>query len=155
MELYLTIPTDFIINFYNKLLPAWQKSPQSIGIFLLPASLSLAGESSEIEVEKIRLLKQFLEWGEKFYLTCEKNKIKAEIISPQDGFPIYSDRGDINFDIVKVVAELLKFQTIKIDRCKAIVHPQWQTAVYPGLLLSTSLPSEIKCILANIWELSI
>lgn len=150
IEIYIKSPTLFMMDHWAKLLPNWKITPQTIVLVLLKSQFPLDREGKFIKLEKDRLLKHFLILGESFYVASERRGFLTEIISPKDGTPQYSPQGTLIFDLVAAVHYSLGFDFFRtVKGCKVLKHPVWQTAVYPGLFLSTATASDVKDILAE------
>lgn len=57
-----------------------------------------------------------------------------------------------NHDDTATVKALLHY-AIAQNRCRVLVHPEWGTAVYPGILISEAPPSVLKWMIENIAPL--
>lgn len=151
IEIYAGSPTPFMRDRWKSLLPDWKVPPQTLMLVLLNAQCSLDGEGEAIEAEKDRLLQQFLGLGRSFYLTSGRRGFLSEIISPQDGAPQYSTKGEIVFDIVAVIHQALGMTSAQTDKgCKVLRHRRWQAAVYPGIFLSEAPLPVVKSILSEV-----
>ncbi|GFE72228.1 hypothetical protein [Chroococcus sp. FPU101] len=150
VEIYLKSPTPFMMNNWDRLLPDWSVSPQTIVLVLLNSHFPLDGEGKFIEQEKDRLFKEFIALGEYFYLVSQQQGFCTEIISPKDGTPQYSTKGDLIFDLVAIVHYSLEFNYFNtLKGCQLLKHPVWQTAIYPGLFLSEATVLEVQSILTK------
>jgi hypothetical protein len=150
-EAFVTAPTPFMIEHWPDLLPDWAIAPQSVVLILLRAQVSLAQEGLEIEEEKDRLLQEFWKIGEFFRQENCRQGYSSEIISPKDGLPYYSAPGTLRFDSVAAVNYALSFPYARTEYgCKVLTHPQWQQAVYPGLLLSNAPPTKLDLLLKGV-----
>jgi hypothetical protein len=150
VEIYIKFPTPFMVDNWKILLPDWKVSPQTMALVLMNSPFPLDSEGEFIEQEKDRLLRQFFALGEAFNLASCKRGFLTEIVSPKDGTPQYSGKGKLIFDLVATVHHSLGFgfsRTVK--GCKVLEHPVWQTAIYPGLLLSGATFLEVKSILSD------
>ncbi|BBA79359.1 hypothetical protein RGRSB_0831 [cyanobacterium endosymbiont of Rhopalodia gibberula] len=137
IEIYIRPPTKFIIENYSRLLPTCKFYPQTIVIILLEAEMYLEKTNQQVQQEKQRLKKEFLNLGEDIQSVAKSKKWLIEIIDPQNGKPINSASGEITFDIVSVVHELLDLRIDDTNNgCKLLNHPLKKTAIYPNLLLS-------------------
>lgn len=146
VELYLAPPSQFIGDRWRKLLPDWQAPPISAIVVLLRSQYPLEDEGEAIEREKERLLQEFLKLSEKLRERCfQQSEFLLEAICPKQGTPIYSTPGEIMVSLVSVVHQLLGFEFFPtIKGCRVLKHPRWQTALYPGLLLSQSPRAAIE-----------
>ena len=140
IELYIKqlnqqIP-DYIITQQKNLIPDWQEAIQTLVFLFFQSRCPLDGSDLKAEKqEKDRLMKEFYQWGKKFYSLCQAQKIVAEIICPKDGIPLYSSTGSDIFHLSPLVTRHLSGFTQKDDVC-SLIHPQWGQAVYPCLLIS-------------------
>ena len=120
-------------------------------IVLLKAKYSLQEEGEKITHEKNRLEAEMEMLGNKFYDTCHQARILSEVISPKTGYPIYSQGGELNFDLVATVHASLGYPFSNTrNNCKVLRHPNWQTAVYPGLFLSNASFIDTQFILRQL-----
>jgi hypothetical protein len=154
-EVFIKTPTPFMVDHWPSLLPDWTDAPQSLVLILLRAQFSLDQTGIMIETEKERLLAEFFKLSEFFqekilnhgdsnYGESKQDYLTA-IISPKDGLPLNSSPGTLVFDTVAAVNYWLGFPFARTDQgCKVMTHPQWQQAVYPGLLLSAASPLALQ-----------
>ena len=150
VEIYIKFPTPFMIDNWERLLPDWKVPPQTIALVLLNSQFPLDSEGEFVEQEKDRLLQQFFALGEAFNLVSHQWGFLTEMISPKDGMPQYSTKGKLIFDLVATVHHLLGFKFSRtVKGCQVLKHPAWQTAVYPGLLLSVATVPEVQSILSD------
>ena len=150
-EFYLKSPTLFIQTHWLKLLPGWTIAPQMMVIVLLKAKYPLEEEGEKIAQEKNRLAARMSILGDEFYRICRQAGILSEVISPKTGLPVYSQAGELNFDLVATVHSSLGYPSSKTpSNCKVLQHPTWQTAVYPGLFLSTASADNTQLILEQL-----
>lgn len=137
IEIYIQPPTRFILENHSRLLPRCKFYPQIMVIILLEAKIYLEQTNQQVQQEKQRLKKEFLQLGENIRTVAQGKKWLIEVIDPQDGKPIYSASGETTFDIVSVVHDSLGFKFNDTNNnCKLLNHPLKKTAIYPNLLLS-------------------
>ena len=150
-EIYIKSPTPFMVDNWERLLPDWKVAPQTIVLVLLKSQFPLDSEGEFIQAEIDRLIKQFFQSGNSFHLASHQKGFLTEIISPKDGTPQYSRRGNAHFDLVAAVHHSLRFNFSRtVNGCKVLQHPVWQTAVYPGLFLSEATVTVVESILTEI-----
>ncbi|MGL5035758.1 MAG: hypothetical protein ACRC6M_18380, partial [Microcystaceae cyanobacterium] len=136
-ELYLRSPTVFINQNWAELLPDWSNSPQTLIIICLRANHNLKLEGKAIADEKDRLFDAFQEVAKVIESLAQQNGILIESICPKSGFPNHTQAGHLVFDLVNILHECLVFNFKRTEKgCKILSHPQWQQAIYPGLLIS-------------------
>ncbi|WP_198648887.1 methylmalonic aciduria and homocystinuria type D protein [Cyanothece sp. BG0011] len=144
IEIYPTVPTQFIINNYPKLLPTWKQVPKSVLIVLLYAKLSIENINQDTQAEKERLKQEFLQLGNDLKYILQKENYFIEIIDPQDGKPINSHNATMNFDLIAIVNQILGFNYYHTQQgCKVLNHPTQKTGIYPSILLSDTDPIKI------------
>lgn len=152
IELYLAPPTEFIRDRWRELLPDWQIPPRAAIVVLLRSQYALDGEGQAIEGEKERLLQEFLELSDRFregYFPT--GAFLLEAICPKQGTPIYSAQGELTVSLVSALHQLLGFEFFPTPKgCRVLKHPLWQTALYPGLLLSQSSVAAIEPVLTAL-----
>ncbi len=138
MERYLSTPTPFMVDHWSEILPDWTRPPQAIAICLLRANVPLDLDEQPQRQEKDRLLNQFLTWGEDLLQQGLPPSHRLAIISPQDGKPVFSQAGNSHIDLVATVHHCLGFPFARSPQgCKVLRHPEWRSAVYPGLVMTT------------------
>jgi hypothetical protein len=156
VEIYVQPPTKFIIENSAKLLPQWKNSPQTVVIILLHSTRPLEIITEQVQEEKKRLKEEFLQLGQTIKSTAQRENWLIEIIDPQEGKPINSANGEIIFDTVAVVHQLLGFDFNNTkDGCKVLNHPSQKTAIYPSLLLSDAQKQEIYYLVVETINSSI
>ncbi len=146
-----SIDDDKYINCnLEKLLPDWLEPPQTIIFIFFQCKFCLDGSNLEEEqIEKNRLLSKFSQLGSSFYNACKNQRIISEIICPKDGFPQYSRKGTDIFSIQAIVTRHLPQFKKENNRC-GLIHPDWDKAVYPCLMLSLAEEEQITPIIWNI-----
>lgn len=138
MECYLSAPTPFMAAHWSEILPDWTHPPQAIAICLLRAKVPLDLDGKPQRQEKDRLLHQFLTWGKDLRQQALPAPHCLAIISPQDGKPVCAQAGSIHIDLVATVHQCLGFPFVRSPQgCKLLLHPDWRSAVYPGLVITT------------------
>lgn len=141
LEIRLCQPSPFVQQHQQQLLPTWNEPISSIVLVLQQSRFPLTEENPELDREKDRLREQFLRWAFPRVCQLRDGDCLTDLIDPRSGYPLFSSPGEIRHDDVAVVAAVLGFEIEAVGNCRAIVHPQWETAVYPGIVLSTaSLP---------------
>ncbi|MEG3436530.1 methylmalonic aciduria and homocystinuria type D protein [Pannus brasiliensis CCIBt3594] len=147
LEIYPRSPTPFILENRLNLLPECPIEPRSILIIILHSRFPLDGEGESIDREKDRCLQRYLAIAESFRLANDRAGFGAEIISPKNGFPLYSARGKIAFDTVAIVHQTLGFDFDRTPAgCKVLKHPSQGSSVYPGLFLSSAESSIVPAL---------
>ena len=91
------------------------------------------------------------ELGEVFRQCCQELDVMSEVICPKTGYPLYSRRGNKNFHFSALITRFLRsFQ--EGDHPCNVIHPQWQKAVYPSLMLSSESKNEMEIVIETILK---
>jgi hypothetical protein len=148
-EIRICQPSPFVREHQRQLLPTWNKPIASTILVLQKSSFPLTQENSELDGEKDRLRERFLRWA--FPLVCQlrDTHVLTDLIDSRSGYPLFSSPGEIRHDDVAAVAAILGWEIAAAGNCRAIVHPQWGTAVYPGIILSTASLPLLKSVLPD------
>lgn len=149
IEVQLCLPSPFVQEHQGKILPTWNQPIASTILVLQQSQFPLSDENPELDQEKDRLREQFLRWA--FPLVCQlrDRDVLTDIIDPRSGYPLFSSPGKIRHDDVAAVSFGLGFNLSEVGNCRAIVHPKWGTAVYPGTILSTALLPMLQSFLED------
>jgi len=138
MQHHLSLPTPYMVDHWPEILPDWTLPPQTIIICLWPSQVPLDVDGPPQRQEKDRLLSQFVTWGQGVMQQPLPPGHDLAIISPQDGKPLFSPAGNTHIDLVATVHHCLGLSFRRTpDGCKVLIHPQWRSAVYPGLAMTT------------------
>ncbi|MFM1841366.1 MAG: hypothetical protein RLZZ490_97 [Cyanobacteriota bacterium] len=138
MECYLTPPSSFMVKHWPDIVPNWPGSPQAIAVCLLQSQVPLDRDGSPQRREKDRLLQRFLTWGDRLRQRQLPPCHQLVLISPQDGKPLFSPVGNSHIDLVATVHQCLGLPFVRTAAgCKVLIHPQWRSAIYPGLAMTT------------------
>ena len=153
IEIYVSQPTPFIIQYLTQLLPDWTDQTVWMLLILQQSQVSLMASTPQVQPEKDRLRQQFLQWSQVIVQESHRQGFLTDFFDPMTGYPVVSSSGEITHDDVKTVQTLLGYDVIQ-NQCTALTHPLWQTAVYPGVLI-TSVPPEIfkSEIIAQLFDL--
>ncbi|MGB3237821.1 MAG: methylmalonic aciduria and homocystinuria type D protein [Geitlerinemataceae cyanobacterium] len=153
LEIRLCQPSSFVQKHQPQLLPTWEKSIASTILVLQQSSFPLTQENPELDGEKYRLRERFLRWA--FPIVCQlrDTHVLTDLIDPRSGYPLFSSPGEIRHDDVAAVAAILGWEIAAAGNCRAIVHPQWGTAVYPGIILSTASLPVLQSVLQDPMSL--
>ncbi len=146
IEIYLSHPSLFVTQNLSNILPEWSAQTAWVILILQQSQFALNQLHSEVEIEKNRLRNQFMNFSLAVVKALGERDFCSDIFDPMTGDPVLSRRGSMTHDDVAVVKALLNFPTTD-DRCSALIHPRWQTAVYPGVLITSATPTTIEPIL--------
>ncbi|MGB5596645.1 MAG: methylmalonic aciduria and homocystinuria type D protein [Crocosphaera sp.] len=155
MEIYVKPMTKFMLENLYKLLPECNFYPKTVVIILLYSPIPIDSISQQVQEEKQRLKEEFLKLANNIKLTAQQKKYFIDIIDPQDGKPINSGAGTINFDIIAVVHDLLGFSFQNTnDGCKVLNHPIQKSAIYPSIFLSDATLNEMNFIIKKYLKIN-
>ncbi|HIK33668.1 MAG TPA: methylmalonic aciduria and homocystinuria type D protein [Oscillatoriales cyanobacterium M59_W2019_021] len=141
LEIRLCQPSAFVRQHQSQIFPTWNEPIASIILILQKSRFPLPTDNPELEAEKEQLRERFLRWAFPRVCQLRDRDFLTDLIDPRSGYPLFSNPGEIRHDDVAAVAATLGWEIASVGNCRAIVHPQWRTAVYPATLLSTaSLP---------------
>ncbi|MBS0016837.1 MAG: methylmalonic aciduria and homocystinuria type D protein [Arthrospira sp. SH-MAG29] len=136
-------PTAFVAANLRRILPDWNSDDVWIVIFLQRSQLPLTTTNDIIEQEKNRLCDRFLEFAQPVAQQLNSQGWMTDIIYPPTGYPLLSKPGEIHHSDALTVATSLNLPLQK-GPCTMVIHPQWGTAVYPSVLISSAPPDEIN-----------
>lgn len=134
-ETYLVPPSAYVLGHYPALLPDWPTPPQQLLFIFLQARLPLVTANDAVEQEKERLATVFQAWAQFTYQNLASSSRLVEVVCPRSGQPRYSQAGSQVFDLPALVSACLGWELSYQGDCKAVLHPQWRDACYPGLIL--------------------
>ncbi len=97
--------------------------------------------NDEVAKEKDLLLERFAAWANKICKKLVENGYFADFIDPCSGLPANGD-GNKVYGEVDGFELLCSYKTNNAGGCKILLHPKWESAVYPASLFTTA-PSEI------------
>ncbi len=146
IEIYLSRPSPFVVQNLEYLLPEWSAQIAWTILILQQAQFPLNQPKTTVNIEKDRLRDQFLNLGLSVVHALNHQGFCSDIFDPKTGYPVLSCRGSLTHDDVAVAKALLNYPTTS-DDCAALIHPQWQTAVYPGVLMTAASPAVSQLIL--------
>ena len=147
VQIYINIPSKFMIDHQTELLPTWETSIRHVIIVLQRADLALEDLNDEVAREKDHLRTNFLRFANELVTMLRDRNYLSEAFNPPTGYPLFSPPGELTLNDNSLVHTLLKFPLIPYKGCSLITHPQWGTAVYPSTIVTTADQAEIEsCI---------
>lgn len=149
VQIYIRRPSRYMSKNLLRVLPEWKFPTAWVVIVLQRSRICLTENSPQVAEEKDWLREQFISFGCKGVLKLRDRGYTAELIDPKSGYPLLSSRGEKSHDDVAAVSALLGFP-ITVSNCSYITHPQWGTAVYPGILMSSGTPHAIATALTQV-----
>uniref|UniRef100_B8HSJ6 Methylmalonic aciduria and homocystinuria type D protein n=1 Tax=Cyanothece sp. (strain PCC 7425 / ATCC 29141) TaxID=395961 RepID=B8HSJ6_CYAP4 len=140
-------PTTFLEQHLAQLLPDWWLPIVTVLVVLQKSPIPLLEKTAATEQAKEWLRQHLL-----FLLTTVAEQLKqqgyaSDVFDPRTGFPLCSQPGCLPLDHIAVVQTTLGYPTQRLGGCRVIDHPDWKTAVYPAILVSTAPPPTVEQVL--------
>lgn len=144
-------PTSFMAQNLERVFPDWVLPVTTcrVVVVLQQSRYPLAETAPHIEREKDRLRERFISFGCDVARALQKQGVLADLIDPRDGYLLFSRKGEIPHNDTAVVNALLGLPLIT-EQCSVLTHPSWDTAVYPGILMSSASPRIMKPVLKKV-----
>ncbi|MEA5572767.1 methylmalonic aciduria and homocystinuria type D protein [Calothrix sp. UHCC 0171] len=150
VQISIHSPSEYICTNRERILPDWRNStPMWVVVVLMRSHYDLLESNVLIEAEKQVLRERFMRFGLDVAFNLRDMGYMADIIDPRTGYPLLSRPGQVPHNDTAVIEALLNYSIIK-NKCRVLVHPQWGTCVYPGILLSEAPPIVTEWILKDI-----
>ena len=105
------------------------------------SNMKLLEWNDEVAKEKDLLLERFAEWANKICKKIIENGHFADYIDPCSGLPANGD-GNKVYGEVDGFELLCSYKTNNAGGCKILLHPKWESAVYPASIFTTA-PAEM------------
>lgn len=137
-------PTGFVAHHQQQILPDWRLPIGSVLVLLQRAPIALLDRTAETEVCKDQLRERCLGWGEGVGAVLRQSAHCSAMFDPRTGLPIDTRAGTLRLDDVAVVRSILGYATLQQGGCATILHPDWGSAVYPSVLLSSASPLAVE-----------
>lgn len=131
-------PNQFIRTHLAQLLPSWSAPVVSVLVVLQECQFALLDKTLETERHKQELRSRFLTLGSYIADKLHQRGYLADLFDPQTGAPITSQPGPLKLDDVAVVQASLDYPLTDQGGCAVIEHPDWGSAVYPSILISSA-----------------
>jgi hypothetical protein len=145
IEIYLSPPSLFVAQNLRHLLPELPTKKVWVLLLLQQSQVPLNQLNPQVEIEKNLLRNKFMNFSLSMAHTLRSYDFYSDFFDPITGYPVLSHPGTISHDDVAMVNALLGF-SMTDDDCTGLIHPIWQTAVYPGVLMTTATPAVIESV---------
>jgi len=152
MQYSVHSPTPFIQAYADQLLPSWSRPIVSILVVLQQCSRAMLQRTLLTERQKQQGREQFLQFGYQVALELEPLGHWVELFDPATGWPLRSPPGSLHLDDVAVVKAALAYPTNVQGDCTLVIHPDWQSAVYPSVLVSTASVSLLETVATQVSD---
>ncbi|PZD72486.1 hypothetical protein C1752_03648 [Acaryochloris thomasi RCC1774] len=141
-------PSPFIASHLDQLLPDWLVPVLSVLVVMQHSQVALLERNPETEGQKQKLRRQFIHFGQQISDGLLPMGYCTELFDPRTGQPLLSQPGKMTLDDVAVVQATLGYPLVETGGCWLIEHPEWGTAVFPAVLMSSAEP-EVVVAIAN------
>jgi hypothetical protein len=127
---------EFTIDEHTLVIPTVQRTVYDIIQYGAP-----------VEREKNVCLERFYAWGHQVRDFILKSSTPTasywcDLIDPCSGFPVVSRHGPTLYSEVDGLQTLLQYKQAKVGACHIVVHPQWESYMYPATVF-TNAPLEV------------
>lgn len=145
-------PNKFIRTHLDQLLPNWTAPVVSVLVVLQECQLALRDKTPTTERLKQELRSRFLSLGTDIADNLHQQGYLAELFDPQTGLPITSQPGLLKLDDVAVVQASLDYPLTEQGGCAVIEHPDWGSAVYPSILISSAAIEVLAEVVSSLSQ---
>ncbi|KAI8084515.1 uncharacterized protein BX664DRAFT_337167, partial [Halteromyces radiatus] len=98
----------------------------------------MVGITQTVNHERNEKLEIFVSWGKSVVDRLRRIGIWADIMDPASGFPIYSEAGPTPYPDVQGTQTLTKYDIQNVGCCHILLHPTWNSSIYPSTLFTTA-----------------
>lgn len=98
---------------------------------------------NEIELEKDRLLENFMEFAKELCNLLSKDGHFADYIDPCSGLAMITRETNKVYSEVDGAQQLLGYAVQNAGCCKVLLHPAWNSSVYPASIFTTAPADKI------------
>jgi hypothetical protein len=153
VEMGISLPSEYFLANCHRILPDWQQQSSIWVVVVLQRSrFELVHDTPVISAEKQRLREKFMRFGLDLAFNLRDCGYLTDLMDPRTGYPLLSHPGEIPHDDTAAVKALLGYPILK-NQCRVLIHPQWGTAVYPSILVSTAPPIMLEWAIRSIGNL--
>ena len=150
VEISIHPPHDYLQQNLSELMPSCPTENIWTIIVLQQANLPLTEDIPGVQAEKDRLRDKFIGLVEAI---CDRlsdgHNTFTDGFDPRTGTPLHSPPGTLTHSDVAAVRAALGYDLIP-GECAAISHPDWGTAVYPSVIISTAEREAIESAIATL-----
>ena len=152
MQYSVHSPTQFMQAYVDQLLPSWSRPMMSILVVLQQCPGAMLSRTLVTEMQKQQRREQFLQFGHQVALELEPMGHLVELFDPATGWPLRSPPGQLHLDDVAVVRAALQYPTVAQGNCTLVIHPDWESAVYPSVLVSSAPIYLLETVAAQVSD---
>ncbi|MGP1386645.1 MAG: methylmalonic aciduria and homocystinuria type D protein [Thainema sp.] len=136
---YFTCPPPaYLQDHFHQFLPQWDIAAESVLIVLQQVQEPLCAPTPRIDGYKQRCRHRFLVWAEQMTSQLQAKGYRCDIFDPRTGQPMLSEPGERCLDDAAVVQACLHYDLKPCGDCCVINHPEWGSAVYPSILMTSA-----------------
>ncbi|KAI8091390.1 methylmalonic aciduria and homocystinuria type D protein [Gilbertella persicaria] len=108
----------------------------------------MVGITKEVNYERDIRLELFVEWGKKIVDRIKSVGMWADIMDPASGFPVFGEPGPSPYPDVQGTHMLSsRFDVQNVGCCHILLHPTWNSRIYPSTLFTTAPADILKKII--------
>jgi Methylmalonic aciduria and homocystinuria type D protein len=155
MQYSVHLPSRYIYTHQNQLLPDWSLPASSLLIVLQRCRCNLLEQTTEAELQKNWLRREFLKLGGTIVMKLNRMGYLADLFDPRTGLPVLSTPGQLRIDDVAIAHAILGYPVHTYGGCSVILHPHWGSSVYPSTLISSAQPLTLQQVVEDIMNLTI
>lgn len=148
MQLSVHPPNKFLQTHATELLPHWSQPIASVLVVLQQCECPLWERTPATETDKNRLRDRFLQLAQPLVSQLQQKGYLATAFDPRTGWPFGSAAGSLALDHVAVIKSTLHYPTSHSGGCQVLLHPIWQSAVYPAILLTSAPPQHLQALIS-------
>lgn len=103
----------------------------------------------KVEDEKDRLLRRFMTFAAEVCSVLIRKGYWADYIDPCSGLPMIHRSSGSVYGEVEALSTLRGFKTQNAGCCKILLHPKWQSCVYPATLFTKAPLPVLQAAIAD------
>lgn len=145
------LPT-YLQTHFHQFLPQWDVAAESVLIVLQRVPEPLCVTTPRIDSYKQHCRHRFLIWAEQIASQLQTQGYRCDIFDPRTGQPMLSQPGERCLDDAAVVQACLRYDLKPCGDCCVIDHPEWGSAVYPSILITSAPPEILHQIATRIMD---
>jgi hypothetical protein len=114
-----------------------------------PCRYDLVGAGPEQDREKDEKLEHFYLWAITLCSLIREQGHWADFTDPASGYPVLGPNGPSFYPDVPGAQTLLNYDVTNTGCCSLLVHPRWQTKVYPATVFTAAPVDVVLHILSD------
>eukprot|EP00798_Chlamydomonas_sp_ICE-L_P002363 gene2363-8671_t len=150
MEYYVYACPDKIKREVNTVLPTADLEKLLVVPTCQKAVMDLVQMGEPVEVEKDKLLEQFMDWSKKVCDKLEALGHWCDYIDPCSGLAMIHRDSQIVYSEVEALSVMRGFKTANAGCCKVLLHPAWGSYVYPATMFTCAPLEALNSAIAEV-----